>query len=199
MKRVWDISLLLLSLLLIPWNGLFAAPLPPRLAVNHETRQCGEFIGGDECMDCFPPAGWEVLGVAFDVSCPEGYTHVGQIDYHCQPFKVSFCCSEGHSGAPGDCEDLVVSRSTKQCAFVEEIATCRLPKGWSRRPDDMEPRKWVCPAGYEWIETLPCEEETGPEGPTPTPGREGTLPISLPCPGAAVIGLIVAGWLRWRR
>ncbi len=198
MKGVVRMGVLLVILLLIPWSGLVAAPLPPRLAVNHETRQCGEFFAGDECMDCFPPAGWEVLGVTSAVSCPEGYTDIGRIDHQCQPLKASFCCSEGHSGAAGDCEDLVINRRAKQCAFVNDIETCRLPTGWTRRPQDVEARNWVCPASYQWIEALACESEAGQEGPTPTPDQ-GTGPVNLPCPGAAVIGLMVAVGRWWKR
>lgn len=174
MKDVVRMGILPAILLLVPWSGLVAAPLPPRLVVNHETRQCGEFFVGDECMDCFPPAGWEVLGVTSAVSCPEGYTDVGRIDSHRQPLKASFCCSEGHSGAPGDCEDLVINRRAKQCVFVEDIETCRLPTGWTRRPENVQTTNWVCPASYEWIEALACE--SGPGGTDPHP-RSGDRPF----------------------
>ena len=157
-----------------------AAPLPPLRVVNHETRQCGQIpFGGDECMDCFPPAGWEVLGIADDVPCPAGYTLVEEVGYNCQSFKNQFCCSEGHSGAPGDCQDLVVNERVRRCAFVENVAACKLPRGWSRQPDSVEPHNWVCPAGYEWLETLECDA-----------GLSSPLP-SLPCLGAVALGPVL--------
>ena len=39
-----------------------AAPLPLQLIVNNDTMQCASFLPGDECMDCAPPDGWEILG-----------------------------------------------------------------------------------------------------------------------------------------
>jgi hypothetical protein len=168
--------------------GTLAAPLPPLRVVNHQTKECNEIpFGGDECMDCFPPAGWEVLGVAYDVPCPADYAVVEGVNYNCQPFKNQFCCSEGHSGAPGDCQDLVVNDRVKQCAFVEDISGCELPQRWSKRPDTVELRNWVCPAGYEWLDTLEC----GAESSSP--------PASLPCLGAMALGPVLLGlWLMGR-
>lgn len=135
-------------------------------------------------MDCFPPAGWEVLGVADDVPCPADYALVKDVSYNCQPFKSQFCCSEGHSGVPGNCQDLVVKDRAKQCAFVDNIADCELPGGWSKRPDSVGPRSWVCPAGYEWLESLECG--AGSSSPSP----------SLPCLGAIALGPFLLG-MRW--
>lgn len=159
---------------------VLAAPLPPLRVANHETRQCGQIpFGGDECMDCFPPPGWEVLGVADDVPCPAGYTVVEDVGYNCQPFKNQFCCSEGHSGAPGDCQDLVVNDRARECAFAGNVVDCELPHGWSKRPDSIEPRSWVCPAGYDWLESLECD--AGSSSPSP----------SLPCLPAIALGPIL--------
>ena len=41
--------------LLLPQQPLAAAPLPPDLVVNHETKECAEVSGGDECMACYAP------------------------------------------------------------------------------------------------------------------------------------------------
>ena len=97
-----------------------AAPAPPELMVNHETKQCAEFWGGDECLSCSPPVGWEVLGWLGEAECPDDYTAV-EIEPTCAAAKTPFCCSEGHSGASGDCEDVVIDRAGEWCAFVDDI------------------------------------------------------------------------------
>ncbi len=217
MKTKWYL-VLVASLTLFVWMGanVLAAPMPPVLVANHETKECGEIFGGDECTDCYPPEGWEVLGFSENVQCPSGYTLVGQVDYTCQPFKVEHCCTEGHSGAPGDCEDLVVNNRTKQCAFVDDIQACTLPKQWKQAPPGQDSSRWVCPSGYQWIAPLPCEAEAQDE-PTslpatraseeatspPTTGgneQEDTRPGFLPCVGGLVMGPAIGGlWLLARR
>jgi hypothetical protein len=185
--------ILLVVVLTSVWQSggtLLAAPLPPSRVANHQTRECGEMFAGDECMDCFPPEGWEVLGNAYEVTCPAGYTEIDdEIPYRCEPFKVQFCCSEGHSGAPGDCADLVVNNREKECAFVNEIETCTLPRHWETRPDDVELRSWECPASYEWVEEVACltESEQAEAGP------------SLPCLGTLLSGpALILVWLTLR-
>ena len=49
------ISLLILSVL---WS--FLAPMPPGIAVNPDTRECGEFFGGDEYGSYIMPSPWEI-------------------------------------------------------------------------------------------------------------------------------------------
>jgi hypothetical protein len=39
--------------------GIFA-PLPPGIAVNQETRECGQYMGGDERASYLLPAEWEI-------------------------------------------------------------------------------------------------------------------------------------------
>lgn len=169
-----------------PATTAHAAPLPPARVVNHETKQCGEIFAGDECMDCFPPEGWQRLGPASDVACPAGYAEVDDIPYSCQPFKVPFCCSEGHSGAPGDCTDLVINDRQNTCSFVAEIENCLLPRGWDSRPETTHPRDWVCPEDYEWIDEVACLTEGEPAGPG----------LSLPCLGTMLTGpSLVLLWL----
>ena len=183
-----------------------AAPLPPLRVVNHQTKECGEIFGGDECMDCFPPAGWENLGFASDVPCPEGYTVVENVDSTCQGFKAQFCCTEGHSGAAGHCEDLVMNDKKKQCAFVDDIQTCALPTQWTRKPDSVDVYGWACPADYEWLDSLGCQgQEGGEEQPTaesgggqatPESGGEQTGTRCLPCLGTTLVGPALVGlWL----
>jgi len=165
--RVWKGLLALAFLVLFGLLGqrAFAAPAPPQLVVNHESKQCAEFVAGDECVSCSPPAGWEVLGNQWETECPAGYTQV-EIVPVCTPHKVTFCCTEGHSGAPGDCEDVVINESAEQCAFVEDIDACpALPGGWEKHGAD-------CPY-YDWAEDIPCLEEEG--GGEPQGGEETGL------------------------
>jgi hypothetical protein len=181
--------LVLLALLSATAGTLLAAPLPPLLVANHQTKECGEIFAGDECMDCYPPEGWEVLGDAHQAECPPGYTIVNQVGYSCQPFKVEHCCTEGHSGAPGDCEDLVVNDRTEQCAFVADIQDCLLPRSWREKPETLPSFQWVCPHGYDWIDTLDC-----------TVGGESFLPESLRCTNAILLAPFLAGlWLIVKR
>jgi hypothetical protein len=186
-----------IALFLIPWNSLLAAPVPPLRVVNHQTKECGEIFGGDECMDCFPPEGWESLGFSSEVPCPAGYTVVDNVEYTCQGFKVQFCCSEGHSGAPGNCQDLVVNDRKKQCAFVDDIQTCALPEPWTKKPDSVTAREWACPAAYTWLDALQCAgQEGGETGVTPQSGGEQAEGTGLPCLGTALAGPAVVGlWL----
>ncbi len=169
-----------------------AAPAPPLHVVHHGNRQCAEIFGGDECTDCFPPEGWEIVDRSEEAWCPDGYAMVQDVAYSCQPFKVAFCCSEGHSGAPGDCEDLVVNHRRNQCAFVDDIQGCPLPERWTARPEQVAVRDWVCPADYEWVEDVACLSPTHQSAGTPTDSRPG----SFPCPGAMMIGPAILGlWL----
>jgi hypothetical protein len=189
-QEILRVSILIIFFLVVTGSAL-AAPLPPIVVVNHETRECGTIFAGDECTDCFPPHGWEVLGVASDVECPTGYSPVETVDITCHPFKQEFCCTEGHSGVPGDCQDLVVNKRAKQCAFVEDIENCGLPKRWQRRPEDLEPYDWVCPYDYQWIDRLDCLEEGAN-------GEAETSPI--PCLGAMLTGpALMALWLVAKR
>jgi hypothetical protein len=136
------------------------APMPPMVAVNHATKQCAEFFAGDECMDCSPPEGWEILGTEGESECPSGYA-LTEVPSVCTAFKVEFCCTAGHSGAPGDCQDVVINRAAGQCAFVEDIDRCpRLPAGWENFGRE-------CPPEYaEWVEAVVCLGELE-EPPTP--------------------------------
>ena len=134
-------------------QGAFAAAAPPQLAVNHASKQCAEFAGGDECFSCSPPAGWEILGALWEAECPAGYAQV-EIVPTCTPHKVTFCCTEGHSGAPGDCGDVVINIAAEQCAFVEDIGACpSLPRGWEKYGAD-------CPY-YDWAENVECLGDEG--------------------------------------
>jgi hypothetical protein len=162
---------------LIAGVDLSAAPLPPELVVNHETKECAEFFGGDECMSCTVPEGWEILGYVGEVECPAGYAYIEHLEFECRPFKDEFCCSEGHSGVHGDCEDLVVDRGRKLCAFVDDIDTAQLPAGWEKRPEHLSPDQWYCPQDYAWMAQ---PDEAPDQG-----GRSRGL--GLPCLGAVLM------------
>jgi hypothetical protein len=189
----WIVALAALSALLLPAASAAAAPVPPLRVVNHEAKACGEIFGGDECMDCYPPEGWEILGVASEAACPSGYAVLEDVEVHCRGFKNQFCCSEGHSGAPGNCQDLVVDDRARQCAFVEDISTCTLPDNWTKAPVSVSPREWFCPAEYQWLEApLACVAAEGQ-------GKETETRRSF-CPFAAGIGPAILGlWLLIRR
>jgi hypothetical protein len=192
MKRTRPL-LAFVALVLVPWSTVVAAPMPPLTVVNHDTKECAQIFGGDECMDCFPPEGWEILGVSSEFECPEGYTLIDTLDYTCQGFKNQFCCSEGHSGAHGSCQDMVVNDKAKQCAFVEDITNCALPKNWDKKPGKMEPTDWFCPATYEWLDTsLSCAAAESTSTETETDRAF--------CPFAAGIGPAIVGlWLLVKR
>ena len=172
MKYRFFISLLLILGFSGDFSGkaeISAAPAPDKVVVNYETRQCALIFGGDECMDCFPPEGWEVLGYYPDVMCPEDYEEVNDLEIECRHFRNDHCCTEGHSGASGNCADLVVNSREKLCAFVENAAEADLPSGWKAKPENTPLQEWLCPYALEnWVseipidETRPLDEETQP-------------------------------------
>jgi hypothetical protein len=100
--------------------AVYAAPLPPRWVINPQAQQCARVIPGDECGDIVLPAGWEYQDASSGASCPAGYTEV-ELRPGWTHFKAQFCCSEGHSGSPGDCQDVVIQPLARQCAFVEDM------------------------------------------------------------------------------
>jgi len=156
-RRCWMVLLLSLLLGLLSSMEVLSAPVPPKLVVNHSSKECGEIFGGDECMDCLPSEGWEVLGFAKDegIDCPEGYSWVDP-PYTCKGFKDEFCCTEYHSGAPGDCDDMVIRNWSRSCAFIEDIEQCVLPLGWKGQADASDDDIWHCPSGFTWTEAPAC-------------------------------------------
>jgi hypothetical protein len=177
--------LLILSIItfsLSAGGSAVAAPVPPDLVVNHDTQECAELFAGDECMSCFPPDGWEVLGKSYEVECPAGYTFT-DVEENCIHSKGEFCCSEGHSGASGNCEDLVINDKEDQCAFVDDINACNLPRGWKAKPEDVSMYKWTCPGKYDWMPDLECLPEGADEG------DSGFLPLR--CSGFALMGTLI--------
>jgi hypothetical protein len=202
----------LLSLLLI-YALAAAAPMPPSPVVNHQTRQCAVITPGDECGDVILPPGWEYLDEAAGEVCPDGYTTI-ELRPEWAHFKVAHCCTEGHSGTSGDCQDVVIDQSSQRCGFVEDIQACAgLPEGWEAWGEN-------CPTKFEWVEDIDCTgDQVGSTPPTeldPTSantnndtsgggGRIGTLEPSettsrpanaMPCPSVAMMlfSLVVFGF-----
>ncbi len=216
------LSLSLSALMIFTYFGLtYAAPMPPRIVVNHQTRQCAEIVPGDECGDVVLPPDWEYLDPDAGEKCPESYTLI-DLSPDWVHFKVSFCCTEGHSGVSGDCEDVVIRRSGRQCAFVDDINSCaNLPDGWKAHREN-------CPVDFSWAEDVPCsggeavqtpvETAQSLTGAAATPGQSGTPPATkgelstpvsarkpaearnplLPCaaPGLALVMLFGAWFVR---
>lgn len=149
-------------------SGAAAAPMPPRTAVNHAARECAQVLPGDECGDAILPAGWEYV----DGDCPADYARV-ELRLQWSHFKAPFCCTEGHSGSRGDCEDVILQKDERRCAFVEDLGRCAsLPPGWIALGKE-------CPAGYEWVDDQACPVE----GSDPAAAR--TAAVSPPAGGEA--------------
>ncbi len=155
------LSISLLSLLFI-YALANAAPMPPSPVVNHQTRQCAIITPGDECGDVILPAGWEYLDEAAGEGCPEGYASI-ELYPEWAHFKVSHCCTEGHSGVSGDCQDVVIDQSKQRCAFVDDIQACTgLPNRWEAWGEN-------CPTKFEWVDDVVCTGSQTGQTPAPTP------------------------------
>ena len=71
-----SILIIILSMLFLTLGQDSFAKAALQLIVNHETKECAEFVSSDECIDCFTDEGWEAIGLAFENECPEGYAKV---------------------------------------------------------------------------------------------------------------------------
>lgn len=71
MKRSTLIAIFIVLFLTLGQNSF--AEAVPQLIVNHETKECAEFIPSDECIDCFADEGWEAVGLVSENECPQGY------------------------------------------------------------------------------------------------------------------------------
>ena len=76
--------------------------------------------------------------------------------FGCEGVKSRACCTEGKSGAPGDCADLIISHRYDQCAFVDKIEGCKPPREWTEKPKGWSAADWLCPASYEWVADKEC-------------------------------------------
>lgn len=170
MRNKWvAVIMVVLLAVLLPGGVSQATPTPPYVLVNNTTKQCAISILGDDCSWCNPPAGWEVLGVSGVKDCPAGYERLERINLNCRRYKNQFCCtSVSHHG---NCEDLVVNHSQKQCGFVADITSCLLPEGWSKRPLETPEPSWNCPYNYQWVANVDCMDPTAAAALTQAAGQ----------------------------
>lgn len=154
MPRIIRLTILLYFLLTFPFKTLvLAAPMAPRPVVNHQTRQCAIITPGDECGGVILPAGWEYLDKSAGVECPAGYATV-ELKVEWTHFKAAHCCTKGHSGTSGDCQDVVIQHSKQRCAFVEDIQACvALPQGWETWGKN-------CPSDFKWVDQVDCKDSS---------------------------------------
>jgi len=129
-----------------------AVPAPPEIIINNATKECSGFSRGDECASCAIPQGWTSLAYG-TTECPAGYKEI-DAQRNCIPAKNSRCCSAGHSGAPGDCDPMIIDHLAKTCRFLDEDED--VPSGWEAKTAGEG--AWQCPADYKWIED---EQESG--------------------------------------
>ena len=136
-------------------TAVLAAPAMPRYGINEQTKECSQFFMGDECSVCSMPEGWQNID---DQICPEGYKEVNTNSV-CKRNKVDHCCTAGHTGGNGDCEDVVINEAEKKCAFVEDINKCKkLPTNW-KQAEVVDFWGKSCPSyKYQWSEeVLDCD------------------------------------------
>lgn len=136
----------ILSVFVLVGIGM-TAPLPLQLMVNNETMQCARFLPGDECMDCTPPDGWKMMGP--HSSCPKNYALV-EVSGNCKGFEVEHCCTERHSGARGNCRNMIRNDINRKCAFFAHAENSTVPDGWQKMPENVSVSSWLCPLGYTW-------------------------------------------------
>ncbi|MCX5700416.1 MAG: hypothetical protein NTZ63_02590 [Candidatus Omnitrophica bacterium] len=138
-----EITVLTLFLAVFYMNLLTAEPMPEAIAVNDQTKECAVFFLGDECTDCSVPEGWRQTGYSNQSDCPDGYKKIDTVESVCTPRKTAFCCSENHSGTNGNCRDLVINETSKECAFLEDVNSClSLSQGWKTGD--------LCPGNFQW-------------------------------------------------
>ena len=110
---------------------------------------------------------------------------------NCDGVKSRECCTEGQPGAPGDCEDLIISHRYDQCAFVGKIEGCKPPREWTKQPHGRKAQSWLCPASYEWVDDKDCAGEDSDDS-------QGAL--ALPCLGTALVApALLIVWLAIKR
>jgi hypothetical protein len=117
-------------------------------------RRCGSRVGNEGHNTMARRLGPLVLGLCLLVLLAACGGSAG-----CEGVKSRACCTEGHTGAPGDCADLIISHRYDQCAFVDDIEGCKPPREWTQRPHGRRAEDWLCPASYEWVDDLVCAGE----------------------------------------
>lgn len=140
-------SMMMLGAFMLMLNGLVLAAPFTETIINNATKECAVFLAGDECMDCSPPPGWHSLGGYS--SCPKNYT-ISSVRGTCKGFEIPRCCTKGHSGASGECSNLVRNDLLRECAFIENAINSTIPTGWLIKPANISLSEWQCPLGYGW-------------------------------------------------
>jgi len=81
-------SIVLLTLVIT--ERVLATPDPPRVLVNHDTRQCDPLVyWRDECGEIILPTGWEFHD---ENSCPADYTVIELSRLEWDKYQNAFCC-----------------------------------------------------------------------------------------------------------
>jgi hypothetical protein len=122
------------------------------IVVNHSTKECIHMYAGDECQNCSPVEGWQILEGAVSLEdCPADYSIVEDASLYrrCVPIETTGCCSTPHTGSNGDCRNVIINRTAEECAFVDVNACPRLSEGW-------EMHRTLCPFGYTWVTGIEC-------------------------------------------
>lgn len=84
------ILLTVILLTLAVTQRVLATPDPPRVLVNHGTRQCDPLVyWRDECGEIILPAGWEFHD---ENACPAGYTVIELSQLEWGKYQNAFCC-----------------------------------------------------------------------------------------------------------
>ena len=212
LKNYWLAVLVLIFCIV---GAVYSAPMPPRTLINHKTKQCAQITPGDECGDVLLPPDWEYLDASTGGKCPDDYSVI-ELHPEWTHFKTSFCCSEGHSGSQGDCQDVIVQQTSRLCAFVDDIQKCpSLPEGWDAWGKN-------CPTDFKWQDAIACKNaESSPavnatgsaqteavpdHEPTATSSASQTQPTNMPSArnplfpcGSVGLALIALIWLSLRR
>jgi len=176
----------LAALILMLAGPVLAAPMPQQMIVNNDSMQCARFMPGDECMDCTPPEGWEILGPY--TSCPESHTLV-TVNGNCKGFEREHCCTEKHTGASGDCTNLIKNDLTKECAFETNASNGSTIDGWQRMPENATASSWVCPLDYKWTaRNAAISDATAQYGPV------NVVSVKNDADFQAISGNYVSGW-----
>jgi hypothetical protein len=149
-------AVLLLALFVLAAPGDVQAAPVRKLVVNEGAKQCAWVFGGDECSDCVPvDDAWKIVEPGMGQGCPGDFQMVRvELKRACRPFKRTHCCTKGHSGVQGDCEDMVINDQLKKCAFVDDLKSCALPAGWMGKPQAMPAKEWECPYAWESVDCL---------------------------------------------
>jgi len=89
-------KILLVIIFLFLTASAFFAPLPYALALNHETRQCAGYWGGDEYTSYVLPPGWKAFELQYSALSISVETDIGacQVATKDQVKVYKSCCSQ---------------------------------------------------------------------------------------------------------